>query len=138
MRKNELKAHFHLHLNWIFCSQWPSCGKLIVSLKYQTYFKTFFPSIPLRSIRFRPGCGPACSARGRGGPLAGSCSVWKARLRLWSENIHTGEDLTAANPSTAVQNYHRDGGRRESSQRNCVCCGTSNQTRLFFFFCCCF
>lgn len=57
VRKNDLKAHFHLYLNWIFCSRWPSCIKLIVPFfkKYQTYFKTFFPRVVSRSIAFGPG-----------------------------------------------------------------------------------
>lgn len=55
------------------------------------------------------------------------------RLRFWSENIQTGEDLTSANPSTAVQNYHRDpmAGSENSCSIIAFVAGTSNQTRTF-------
>lgn len=104
-------------------------------LKYQTYFKTFFTYILLRSIWFRPGSEPASNALGRARTIASFCAVWKPRLRFWSENIQITEDLTYANP---YKSYHRDpmaGGENPCSVITFFA-GTSNQncTVVFFFF----
>lgn len=74
-------------------------------LKFRAHFKTAFT---LRSTRFGPGLDPAAP------PLA-SALVGTQRSSYGLKTKEIGEDLTAINPCTAVQNYYRDlmaGGER--------------------------